>query len=370
MSKVKSTMSNLYKVMKPSLIAIAIGLVFGFIIMLIFEPLDAFPGLFTLILGGFNDGLAGIGDTLYRAAPLIFTGLSVAFAFKTGLFNIGASGQMMVGAYVAIHVGVLSSPNGIFPLWLVALFFGALAGAIWGFIPGLLKAIANVNEVVTSIMMNYIAGYLIIFLIESNILTFGSAESRSIQSAAKLPSLDFLFAGSKANIGILIAIVFVFIIHMILHKTILGFQLRASGFSFDGSKYAGMNTKTNIVIAMVISGLLAGLAGATSFLVLGKSVSTSFAFFSEGFDGISVALLGLGEPIGVLFSGLFLSNLREGGYYTQIYAYSPELVDTIIAVIIYATAISISIQALLKRYGVQFKAWRAKRKAEKGEISS
>jgi simple sugar transport system permease protein len=366
MNKIKQSMKNLYQTAKPSLIAVAIGLLSGLVIMFIFSPIDAFPALFTLILGGFNGGIDGIGDMLYAAAPIIFTGLSVAFAFKTGLFNIGASGQMMVGAYVAVHIGVLATP-GAFPLWIIALLAGALAGAIWGLVPGLLKAIANVNEVVTSIMMNYIAGYLVIYLINTYILSLGDSASRVIQNAARIPVLDFIFPGSSANLGIVLALGFVIIIHIILHKTILGFQLRASGFSFDGSKYAGMNTKTNIVIAMTISGLLAGIAGATAFLVAGKQIPARFNIFTEGFDGISVALLGLGEPIGALFAGLFLSNLREGGFYMQLYPFVPQIIDMVISVIIYATAISVAIQALIKRYGERFKAWRNSRKDQKGE---
>jgi simple sugar transport system permease protein len=118
---------------------------------------------------------------------------------------------------------------------------------------------------------------------------------------------------------------------------------------------------------MTISGLLAGIAGATAFLVAGKQIPARFNIFTEGFDGISVALLGLGEPIGALFAGLFLSNLREGGFYMQLYPFVPQIIDMVISVIIYATAISVAIQALIKRYGERFKAWRNSRKDQKGE---
>jgi general nucleoside transport system permease protein len=347
-------------VIRPSLIAIAVGLLIGLIIMLIFNPYDAFPALKTLVLGGFNGGLGGIGETLELAAPIMLTGLAVAFAFKTGLFNIGASGQMMMGAYVAIHVGVRwTLPSGLH--WIVALLLGMTAGAVWGLVPGILKALRNVNEVVSSIMMNYIAGYLLIFLIQRNVFLELEARSRYVQSTAVLPSLQSVFPGSSANIGILITMVVIIIAHFIIHKTTLGFSLRAAGFSFDGSKYAGMNTKLNIVIAMTLSGMFAGLAGAISFLVRGKAINTAFVIFSQGFDGISVALLGLGEPIGALIAGLFLANLRMGGFYMQLYSYVPQIIDIIVAVIIYATAISIAIQTLLKYYGERLGVFYIKR---------
>ncbi|MCF7931488.1 MAG: ABC transporter permease [Acholeplasmataceae bacterium] len=361
MPKMKIIMKKFFHALKPSLIAIGFGLLIGLIIMLFFNPGDAFQALFTLLIGGFNGGLKGIGNMLYQAAPIILTGLAVAFAFKTGLFNIGASGQMMMGAYVAIFIGVKwQLPGGIH--WIVAMLIGTLAGGVWGLIPGLLKAVSNVNEVISSIMMNYIAGHWLIYLIKANIFNGSYSRSTNILPTAQLPMLTSIFPDSSANIGILIAIGVAILAHIIVHKTTLGFQLRASGFSMDGSKYAGMNTKANIITAMSISGLFAGLAGALAYLVVGKTIGTAFEIFPQGFDGISVALLGLGEPLGALFAGLFLSNLRMGGFYMQSYGFVPQIIDMIIAVIIYITAISIALQAALKIYGDRMRAWFKKRK--------
>jgi simple sugar transport system permease protein len=357
------SLRSAYHTAKPSLIAIGIGLFIGLIIMLIFDARDAFPALITLLLGGFNGGIKGIGDTLYMAAPIILTGLAVAFAFKTGLFNIGASGQMMIGAYVAIHVGVKWGFLGGFH-WVVALLLGMLAGAIWGLIPGLLKALSNVNEVVSSIMMNYIAGHIIILLIRNNVFNVNYSRSLNILRSAQLPMLTSIFPGSTANIGIILVVFIVIATHYVIHKTTLGFQLRASGFSVAGSKYAGMNTKANIITAMTISGMFAGMAGAVALLVVGKNIGTSFEIFPQGFDGISVSLLGLGEPIGALFAGLFLANIRMGGYYMQLYSFVPQIIDMIIAVIIYVTAISVALQAILKVYGEQISAWWKNRKVK------
>ena len=348
LSNLLNTFKALFNKMKSSLLAIAIGLLMGFIVMLIFNPGQSVQAFIQLLLGGLNQGSQGIGNTIYRAAPIILTGLSVAFAFKTGLFNIGASGQMMIGAYVSIHIGVLwNLPVGIHVI--VALLGGILGGIIWGGIVGLLKAFRNVNEVVLSIMMNYIAANLLIILIRDNVYNFTSARSLGVQASALLPSLG-LFSNSSANIGFGITIVIVIITHIIIHKTTLGFELRATGFSFDGAKYAGMNIKKNTLISFGFAGAFAGLAGAVSYLVSGRTISIAYTIFTEGFDGISVALLGLGEPIGALFAGLFLSHLRQGGFYMQLYGFVPEIVDIIISVIIYVSAISAALPGIIKAY--------------------
>lgn len=369
--KIKHALSKFFNALKPSLISIAVGLFVGLIIMIIFDPIDAFPALFTLIIGGFRGGTVGVGNMLQLAAPIMLAGLSVAFAFKTGLFNIGASGQMMMGALCALYVGILVPINPPILHMTVALLASMVGGALWGMIVGLLKALRNVNEVVASIMMNYIALYVFTAIVIKYYTTNGiNPPSRPIMNSAALPRMTGLFPGSVADIGIFIAIGVIIIAHIIIHKTTLGFSLRASGFSFDGSKYAGMNTKLNIVIAMTLSGLFAGLGGAIMHLISGKRIS-EFLIFVEGFDGISVALLGLGEPIGALLAGLFLANLRQGGFYLQLYSYVPQIIDMIVAVIIYATAITAAIQMLMKRYGEQIKAWLQKRKEKKlngGEV--
>jgi general nucleoside transport system permease protein len=361
MTDFKHRFKAFYAIVRPSLIAIGIGLLVGLVILFIFEPTQAFPAMLTLLMGGFNGGLRGIGDMLYYATPIILTGLAVAFAFKTGLFNIGASGQMMLGAYTAIHVGVLWDLPAPFH-WIVAIILGTIAGGLWALIPGLLKVISNVNEVVASIMMNYVAGHLVILLIKNNVFNVLQARSLNVKPSAQLPLLDVIFTGSSVNIGIIIAILVAIGTHILIHRTTLGFSLRASGFSMDGSTYAGMNTRANVVIAMTYSGMLAGLAGGLAYLVIGKTMPTAFGIFAEGFDGISVALLGLGEPIGALFAGLFLSHLRSGGFYMQLYDFVPEIIDIIIAVIIYVTAISAAIQLFFDH--------RRKARAEKKDLKA
>jgi len=333
-----------------SFIAVGCGLLFGLLIMMIFNIQEAFQGFFTLLLGAFNDGFRSLGNMFYMATPIILTGLSVGFAFKTGLFNIGAAGQMAVGAYTAIHVGVLWNIPAPFH-WIVALILGGLAGAIWGTIPGILKALSNVNEVVATIMMNYIGMYLVMYLVKTQVLNINTSRSLPVQASAVLPTLglDKIFPSSSINIGIFVAILAVFVIHIVLNKTTLGFQLKATGFNKDGSTYAGINTKRNIVISMCIAGALAGLAGAVYYLKLGNHLNTSAGLLPQGFDGISVALLGLSEPIGALIAGVFLSYIRQGGFYMQLYEFKPEIIDIIISTIIYFSALAVALQAFFAR---------------------
>jgi simple sugar transport system permease protein len=336
-----------------SVIAIVIGLLFGLILMFFVSPANALPGFFTIIKGGFNN-LKSMGNMIYFAVPLILTGLSVAFAFRTGLFNIGATGQLTMGAFVAVFIGVKGGFLGdIHPLlhWGTAVIGAAIAGGIWGAIPGLLKAYRNVNEVVASIMLNYVAMYLNTILIVKYIYNIDYARALNIQSTAATPSfnLDLLFPTSSVNGGIVVALIVVIILYVILSKTTFGYELKAVGFNRDASKYAGMNAKRNIVYSMMISGAVAGIAGAMMFLVIGKHLKPENILLQEGFTGIAISLLGLSNPIGVLLAGLFYGSLQQGGYYMQLYDFKPEIIDIIIAVIIYASALALFLQQFVIR---------------------
>lgn len=191
-----------------SILAIVCGLLFGFIILLSSNPQQAYYGFMMILQGGFTDGIQGIGQMLYLATPIIMTGLSVGFAFKTGLFNIGASGQFTAGAFAAVFVGVKFTflPPGLHCL--AALLAAILAGAIWGLVPGLLKAFFNVNEVISSIMMNYIGMYLVNMMIQRTVYDQVKNQTMAVADGANLPKagLDKLFPGTNINIGILIAI--------------------------------------------------------------------------------------------------------------------------------------------------------------------
>jgi simple sugar transport system permease protein len=336
-----------------SIFAIVLGLIFGFIVLVISNPSQAVGGFIAILTGSVTHGMKSIGQVLYYATPIICTGLSVGFAFKTGLFNIGATGQFTMGAFAAVFVGVVAkSLGGVH--WVIALLAAVVAGALWALVPGLLKAFANVNEVISSIMMNYIGMYLVNYIIKNNTDIYEKLknQSKAVAESANIPKfgLDKLFAGSNINGGILIAILAVIIIYVILEKTTLGYELKAVGFNRNASKYAGINEKRSIVLSMVIAGALSGLAGGLLYLAgSGKHLEVVDVLASEGFTGISVALLGLLNPIGILLAAIFIAYITQGGFYMQLFDFAPEVIDMIIAVIIYFSAFSLLFKALIQK---------------------
>lgn len=333
-----------------SLVAIGVGLVLGLIILLISNPSEAFPGFLTMLSGGFNTGTKSLGNVFYFAIPIIMTGLSVGFAFKTGLFNIGASGQFIVGAYVAVLIGVKLTVLGNFQ-WVVAIIGAMLAGAIWGAVPGLLKAFLNVHEVIASIMMNYIGMFLVNFLVKKTVLNVFTARSVAVAKTANIPKmgLDKILPDSSIHGGFVIAVLFVILMYIILQKTTFGYELKACGHNRFAAKYAGINETRSIVLSMTIAGMLAGIGGALFYLSgAGVYIEVVDVLASQGFTGISVALLGMSNPIGIFFSGIFIAWLQVGGFYMQRYSFVPEFIEIITAIIIYTSAASLLIRNFLE----------------------
>lgn len=333
-----------------SLVAIGVGLVLGLIILLVSNPSEAFPGFLTMLSGGFNTGTKSLGNVFYFAIPIIMTGLSVGFAFKTGLFNIGASGQFIVGAYVAVLIGVKLTVLGNFQ-WVVAIIGAMLAGAIWGAVPGFLKAFLNVHEVIASIMMNYIGMFLVNFLVKKTVLNVFTARSVAVAQTANIPKmgLDKILPDSSIHGGFVIAVLFVILMYIILQKTTFGYELKACGHNRFAAKYAGINETRSIVLSMTIAGLLAGVGGALFYLSgAGVYIEVVDVLASQGFTGISVALLGMSNPIGIFFSGIFIAWLQVGGFYMQRYSFVPEFIEIITAIIIYTSAASLLIRNYLE----------------------
>jgi ABC-type uncharacterized transport system permease subunit len=330
--------------------AIVTGLLFGLIILLIANPGNAFSG-FGWILTGALQTPQDIGNIFYYATPLIMTGLSVAFAFRTSLFNIGASGQFIMGAYGAVLVGVKLTSLGSFH-WVVALLASVVFGALWALIPGILKAYRNVNEVISSIMFNYIGMYLTNLLVKSTVYHQLTNRSLPVAETANVPGmgLDVIFSGSKINAGIIIAAAVAVLLYILLNKTTFGFELKACGNNRHASRYAGINEKKNIILAMVIAGALSGLGGGLLYLAgTGKYIYVQDMLAPEGFSGISVALLGMSHPIGVLFAGLFIGYITVGGSYMQLSGFKPEIIDIITAAIIYFAAFALMFRNILQR---------------------
>nr|WP_309099397.1 ABC transporter permease [Fredinandcohnia onubensis] len=333
-----------------SLMAVLFGLIAGGLLML-FIGSNPFVGYLYLFQGGLKD-ISRFGDTLATATPLIFTGLSVAFAFRTGLFNIGASGQMLIGGLLATAVGLtfdLSRPI----LLLVMILAGFVGGALWAFIPGLLKAKFNVHEVVSTIMMNWVAYWTVYYVIPGYFKgEFLETESRKLPDEAtlRIPFLTEMFQGSYINLGLFLGIIAVIIVGFIINKTTLGFELKAVGFNRHAAEYAGMRVNSNIILSMLISGGLAGLAGVAMYT--GNATSMQIGILpTQGFDGIAVALLGANAPIGVFFAAVFFGILYSGtGFMNAMTEIPPEIANTIIAIIIYFAATSILIERLLNKF--------------------
>ncbi|MDS9470641.1 ABC transporter permease [Sporosarcina pasteurii] len=340
-------MSNrVLKILVP-IISIILGLFVGAIVMWM-SGYDAINGYIALWHGIFGSSYS-IGETIRQISPYILAGLAVAFAFRTGLFNIGVEGQLIVGWFAAAYVGMAFELPAFIHLPL-ALLAAAAAGALWGLIPGILKATLRVHEVIVTIMMNYIALHTVNALITT--VSDGSYKIDRIQKTASLRSefLSNLTDFSTLHYGILIALLMVVVMWFILEKTRTGYELKAVGFNDHASQYAGMNVNKNIVLSMVISGAFAGLGGAMEALGTFGNISKMGGFTGIGFDGIAVALLGANTPLGVIFGATLFGSLKYGANNMPNAAGVPvEIVSIVIALIIFFVASGYIIRVLLNR---------------------
>ena len=365
--------SNGIGTLLASLVCILAGMAVGFVVLLVLGGITMSQsgeefnfvnllkitweqGFKPIVQGGFYTNANRMGMAvrmeILQAAPLIMTGLSVAFAFKTGLFNIGAAGQYTVGAFMALYSAiVLKLP------WWACLIASALGGAVWGAIPGIFKAFLNVNEVITSIMFNWIGLYTVNTLIYQggsgpmyNLKTTKTYTLKESASQALLPSFNVKVGGKdyfgnmfRPTIGIFIAIAVAVLIWVIINKTTFGYELKACGHNKNAAKYAGINEKRNIVLSMTIAGALAGLGAGLFYLSGSKEWEplVSTALPATGFNGISVALLASSNPIGCIFSAVFISHITVGGGFMTAKLFPSEVSDIISGVVIYLCAFSL-----------------------------
>ena len=346
---------------KISLIAISIGFLFAIIIIMLANrnPINFIAAMiksltgFNILNGNEPVTLINTLNMLKYSVPIILTGLSVGFAYRTGLFNIGGEGQIIVGGTAAAAVGILFDlPPIIHPI--LCLCAGALAGALWGMVVGLLKAYKNINEVVVCFMMNYIGLYGSALFVRTflPIDPTTNAKSINIMDTARLGKV-FKDIPSLFNWGFLVAILGIVVYWFIMEKTTFGFELKATGFNREGARYAGMKINHNIVFSMMIAGAYSGLAGAV--LILGEfgyaRIQTSFDNF--GFDGISVALVGGANAIGIFLSGLLFGLLKSANINLQMMNIPKEIADISQAVIIYMIAIQYAIILILNKIKVK-----------------
>ncbi len=323
-------------------IAIIVGFVVGAILLACIgiSPAVAYNKLFTGIFGE----VKYMAWAVVYATPLILTGLSVAFSFKTGVFNIGAEGQFVVGALAASIVGItLELPS--FLHVIVCAVAAMLAGALWGTVVGLLKVKKGINEVLSFIMFNWLAFYLNNYMVNLDFLhsESGAEATKNINDSASIVCPEWitnLTGCNTTNWGIVIAIVVAVVIWFILNKTTLGFQLRAVGYNKSAAEYGGISSNAAVMKAMAISGSLAGLGGMLQLTGMSSRISQFASQEAFGFQGITVALIAGSNPIGCVFSGLFYGALKYGGTKLSLIQAPGEVIDIIMGVIILFIAIS------------------------------
>jgi simple sugar transport system permease protein len=341
-------------------VSIVLGLLVGAVVMLGSEvivpgrpfdvtlPLTAYRALFEGAFGGLDP----IVNTIRASTPLVLGGLAVGLAFKAGLFNIGAQGQFLLGALGSVTVGVALNEASPFIAIPAALLAGALAGAAWGFIPGFLKAISGAHEVVTTIMLNYVAVATIAWAVSGPLDQPGSPSPITAQVGnAALP----VIIGRNGHLGALVALAAVVAVGWLLFRTTRGFEIRTVGANPDAARYAGMQPRLVTVVTMSLAGVLAGLAGATVVLGVTHYMTASFGT-TVGFDSIAVALLGRSNPIGIVFAALLFGAMRAGAPLMQIQTQSlipAELVDVLQATILLFLVAHEVIRRLFRLRGVK-----------------
>lgn len=340
-----------------SLICILFGLSVGYLVLLFINPAGAGRAMMSILKNFLYFprpavALEYFGSTLVKTAPLLMCTLSILFAYKVGLFNIGASGQYAVGAGMALYMAL-----GFHMPWYICMLAAMIGGGILGGIVGAFKAYLNVNEVIAGIMLNWISLYCMNMLLTNvkELSTTYTLALRTNTPKALIPSfgINHMFSDNKyVTIAIPIAIIIAVAVWIVLEKTKLGYELKATGLNKNAAKYAGMKEKSNIILTMVISGCLAGLGA--SFLYLSGIEQWSCAQTSVpvmGFNGIAAAFLGGLNPIGSIFAAFFTQHITSGGSYVDKMVYSSQISDLISAIIIYFCSFTLFIKHCLGRIG-------------------
>ena len=332
--------NNAVQSLISSLICIVLGLLIGYIVLLFINPAGASEAILAVIKNFWNYSRANLqlknfGSTLVKTAPLLMCALSVLFAYKVGLFNIGAAGQYVVGTCACLYAAL-----GWGWSWLPCLLFAMVVGALYGAVVGLLKSFCNVNEVISGIMLNWIGLYTTNMLL-SNVKESTSPYTLHLKNAAPqamLPTLGLeeLFNNKNVTIAVPLAVLIAVIILIILDKTRLGYELKATGNNKNAAKYAGMAERRNIILTLMIAGGLAALGGAFLYLTDFEQWSvTQSSVPGMGFNGIAAAFLGGLNPIGTIFASYFIQHITVGGAFVDKTMYSSQISDLISSLIVY-----------------------------------
>ncbi len=338
-----------------SFICIILGLLVGYIVLLCINPAGAGKAIASILKNFMYFprpavALEYFGSTLAKTAPLLMCTLSILFAYKVGLFNIGASGQFAVGAGLSLYLALAFQMP-----WFVCLAAAVVGGGILGGIAGALKAYLNVNEVIAGIMLNWISLYSVNMLLtkvkESSTTYTGALRTNS--PGALLPSmgLSSLFSGNRyVTIAIPLSVLIAVWVWVVMEKTKLGYELKATGLNKNAAKYAGMKEKRNMILTMVISGCLSGMGAAFLYLSgIEQWSCAQTAVPAMGFNGIAAAFLGMLHPIGGIFSAYFIQHITSGGSYIDKMIYCSQISDLISAIIIYFCSFVLFFKVCMKR---------------------
>ena len=338
----KSILKNpTFQAIITSLICIVLGLLIGYIVLLIINPVGAGEAISTILMNFLSRStpaaqMKALGNTLAKTAPLLMCALSICFCYKVGLFNIGAAGQYEAGACFGLYAALAWHMP-----WFVCLIVAALAGAVVGAISGALKAYRNVNEVISGIMLNWILLYLSNMIL-GKVKDPASPYTLKLSSANKaglIPTagLNELFSNNKTvTLAIPLAILFAILIWVILSKTKFGYELKATGYNKEAAMYAGMKEKQNIIVTLAIGGALAGIGAAFLFLTGYQEWSTTQTSVpGMGFNGIAATFLGGLHPIGTIFASFFIQSITDGGALINKSVYPSQISDLISSIIIY-----------------------------------
>lgn len=341
-----------------SILCAILGILLGYIILLFMNSEHAAEGMWAILKNFFKFSnntttlMYYLGSTLVKSVPLILCAEAILFAYKAGLFNIGAAGQYTVGIIASLYTSLALGWN-----WFLCLITAMVAGAVWGLFAGFFKAFFNVNEVIAGIMLNWIGLYICnIVLGGEKCMNQSKSETYDLFAAnpsAILPSfLKEVFGNNQyTTIAIPITVVVAIIILIVLNKTTFGYELKATGHNKDAAKYAGMNAKKNIMLTLVISGAISGMAAGLYYLTSIEHYQISSSVPGMGFTGIAVAFLGGLNPIGTIFAGLFVEYITLGGQYLNTNYYNPQVADLMIAIIIYLCGFVLFFKTLINRPG-------------------
>ena len=353
-----------------SLLCILLGLFIGYLVLLLINPTGAW-GAITNVMKNFltyssaKAQLKYLGNTLVRTAPLLMCSLSVLFVYKVGLFNIGAAGQYVAGACACLYAALY-----LHWLWLPCMLLAIAAGALLGVISGLLKSSFNVSEVISGIMLNWIALYITNMLL-TNVKEATSPYTYQLKAEgpqAILPqiSLSKLLSGNQyVTIAIPIAIVCAVVIWVVLSKTLFGYELKATGNNPNAAKYCGMAEKRNIILTLAIGGALAGLGASLLYQTGYEQWQCTYSSVpSMGFNGIAAAFLGGLSPIGSIFASFFIQHITAGGAYVDKSLYCSQISDLISAIIIYLCSFVLFFKTVLSSWIARHEEKKARKAAQ------